>query len=79
MSSFQTIREGLEAGQQALTDWVRTYAPEFCDGTAVEEARRRIEAVGTLAYIAEANEKVRRALQALQHAEASISHTGADR
>jgi len=65
MTKQETIRVGLEAADQALADWVRTYAPEFCETDAVEAARERIRQRGTIAYIAEASGKVRVALEAL--------------
>lgn len=47
----------------ALDDWMRMYAPEFCDGEKVEETRNRIRAKGgTLAYIASLRQEIREKL-----------------
>jgi hypothetical protein len=57
-------REALEESQQALNDWVVTYASDMCDEKTVQEARERIVAAGgTLAYIANITERNRAALQ----------------
>lgn len=46
----------------ALADWMRTYAPELCDDKDAHESARRIwKHGGTLAYIAELRERIRRA------------------
>lgn len=56
------LRAALEIAAVALDDWTRTYAPEFCDSTKVEETHNRIAEMGTLAYIAEARHKIRLAM-----------------
>jgi hypothetical protein len=44
----------LKRAEEALTDWVRTYAPEMCDGGHVAETYEKImRRGGTLYYIGE--------------------------
>jgi hypothetical protein len=57
-------QDALAVAKQALNDWILTYAPEFCDQHHVSAAQQRIHAVGTLAYIADAVQVVRAAMQA---------------
>jgi hypothetical protein len=52
----------LRKADLALNTWAHTYAPECCDGVRFAEARRRIDGVGTLAFIAEARQLIREAL-----------------
>jgi len=48
----------------ALDDWINTYASEMCDKARVEEAWKRIkDEGGTLAYIADVQERNRKALK----------------
>lgn len=57
-------REALEDSQQALNDWVVTYASDMCGEKTVQEAKERINgAGGTLAYIAGISERNRIVLQ----------------
>ena len=59
----ENLRKALLRSNQALDDWVRTYAPEFCGDEHVEETRKRItEGGGTLAYIADIREGNKKAL-----------------
>lgn len=56
--------EALEDSQQALNDWVVTYASDMCGEKTVQEAKERINgAGGTLAYIAGISERNRIVLQ----------------
>ena len=51
----------LDALDTALTDWVRTYAPEHCYPDYVAESVKRIaDGGGTLAYIADLRMRVRK-------------------
>lgn len=57
-------RELLQDCATALDTWVCTYAPEFCDESAVEAARKRIwDEGGTLGYIADLRQRIREALE----------------
>lgn len=56
---------------QALNDWAVTYAPDMCDNDTVQEAKSRVLEHGTLAYIADASEKMREVIAALSEAEQS--------
>lgn len=54
----------LERSEQALSDWVTTYAREMCDDVHVAAARDRIMGGGgTLAYAAALTDDIRKALQ----------------
>lgn len=45
--------------EQALDDWIATYAPEFSDRKHVEAARKRLmDNGGTLAYVTDLRERV---------------------
>lgn len=57
----------LEAASVALDDWINLYAPELCDGARVRQAQKRIAEKGTLAYIADVQQGLRAAIQALSH------------
>lgn len=54
---------------QALNDWAVTYAPDMCDDDTVSQAKSRILEHGTLAYIANASEKMREVIILLSEAE----------
>lgn len=56
------LRAALKRSMTALDDWLNTYASEFCDEKRVMEAHARLDERGTLAYIADVQEKNRRAL-----------------
>lgn len=57
-ASERALREALLKSNQALEDWIRCHAPEFCKEEHVAETRQRIrEAGGTLAYIADLREE----------------------
>lgn len=59
----KNLREALLRSNDALDDWVRTYAAELCGDKYVEESRKRIrEGGGTLAYIADVKEGNKKAL-----------------
>lgn len=58
------LREALKLSQQALNDWVVTYAPEEFSSEAVRKTYERIGAeAGTLGYIASVQERVEGALK----------------
>jgi hypothetical protein len=62
-TSYRDMKEALRHSMIALDDWLNTYAPEFCDEERVKEARKRImDEGGTLAYIADLQERNRTAL-----------------
>ena len=45
--------------EQALDDWIATYAPQFSDPKHVEQARKRLmDNGGTLAYVTDLRERV---------------------
>lgn len=58
-------REALEKSRVAIDDWLNLYAPEHCNEARVAEARARVNAIGTLAYIAEVQQGNREALALL--------------
>lgn len=59
----RVVRDALKAADCALTDWVRSYAPELCDSNHLRESSKRVyEAGGTLAYIAGVRMKIKAAL-----------------
>jgi hypothetical protein len=58
-------REALEKSRIALDDWLNLYASELCNEARVEEARSRVHAAGTLAYIAEVQQGNREAMALL--------------
>ena len=59
---LELARQALINSNAALTNWIKTYAPEFCD---IEESRERINEHGTLGYIASALDINRNALAQL--------------
>ena len=63
LENYRDMRDALRASMIALDDWLNTYASEFCDEERVKEAGERImSGGGTLAYIADLQERNRRAL-----------------
>lgn len=57
-------RAALQAADQALTDWVRSYASDQCSVKSVQESGLRIFAAGgTLAYIANIRKQIKEALR----------------
>jgi hypothetical protein len=68
-SKTVTILAALEAGQRAMDDWARSYAPEFCDTDGAEETRRRLDETGTLYYIATVAKQLREAIGLMQQDE----------
>lgn len=63
------IEQKCRVALQALSDWAVTYAPDMCDPETVEKAKARIFEHGTLAYIANATDQLRAAIQLLSEAE----------
>lgn len=55
----EKLAEVLGMASIALDDWLNIHAPEFCDEQRVAEAQERINAVGTLAYIADMQALIR--------------------
>lgn len=54
----RALREALLKSNQALEDWIRCHAPEFCKPEHVVETRARIKAHGgVLAYLAQLYEE----------------------
>jgi hypothetical protein len=61
--SDEKMREALQASIDALDDWLNTYASDMCDQDRVEAAWKRItDNGGTLAYIAQTQQRNREAL-----------------
>lgn len=56
------LAEAVKRSNLALNDWLHQYAGEFCNEAEVEAAMKRIGAVGTIAYIADATKANRDAL-----------------
>lgn len=56
------LKGALERSIVCIDDWINTFAPEFCDEQRVKEAKERLGAHGTLAYLAEVQEQNRAAL-----------------
>ena len=58
------VRDALKAADTALTDWVRSYAPEMCHKASLKESSTRVYmAGGTLAYIAGVRQQIKNALK----------------
>ena len=47
------LRNAVNTAIVALDDWINIYAEEFCNAKRVAEAKARINARGTLAYVAD--------------------------
>lgn len=63
-SQLDEPRAILQSALLANSDWIQTYAPEFCDDDEVREARQRIaESGGYLGYILEQIEALRRLVE----------------
>lgn len=59
LETFRRGRSLLADVEQALNDWIATYAAECCDKEAEAEAMRRIETHGgTLCYVTDLRERV---------------------
>jgi hypothetical protein len=56
-SSCEAMAKALERSCIALSDWIHTYASEFCHEDKVAEAKARIMEAGTLAYVAGVQEQ----------------------
>lgn len=72
--SIVTLTSAVEAGTVALMssmtaidDWLNLYASELCDEVRVEEAKARVGAAGTLAYIADVQEANRIAMSEMSY------------
>ena len=53
IKAWKAMEEALEKSTQAISDWVATYASEFCGEETVRDSQSRIMANGgTLAYTA---------------------------
>jgi hypothetical protein len=55
-----TVEQDLQLVQQALNDWLRTFADSEFDESEVEAARKRLMVYGTIGYIANATAALRR-------------------
>lgn len=66
-------REALEKSRVAIDDWLNLYASEHCNEARVAEAHARVNAIGTLAYIAEVQQGNREALALLAPANEEFS------
>lgn len=59
MTLTESEIETLKAAEQALDDWIVTYASEFCGPQSVKAAWKRIsENGGTIAYATDIREKL---------------------
>ncbi|NTF16891.1 hypothetical protein G6L37_00430 [Agrobacterium rubi] len=56
------LREALKMAQRGLNDWMHVFATDLCQAERVAEAERRVYEHGTLAYIADLNERIGAAL-----------------
>ncbi len=56
-SERERVLEEVKPLEIALSDWVRSYAPEMCDPLDVKETAKRISRKGTLAYIADVSSR----------------------
>jgi hypothetical protein len=56
---LEKARQSLAKAEQALKDWLSTYAPDLCDPEEVLAAQGRIGTQGTIAYIADALAAIR--------------------
>lgn len=63
---FDELLAAVRSSVIALDDWLNIHAEDFCGGSRVAEAKRRIGERGTVAYIAEI-QRINRA--AIAHAE----------
>jgi hypothetical protein len=57
----ETLRDAIDAAILALDDWINTYAEDFCDEVRVAEAKARLNAQGTIAYLANTVQQCREA------------------
>jgi hypothetical protein len=57
LASCEAMAKALERSCIALSDWIHTYASEFCHEDKVAEAKARIMEAGTLAYVAGVQEQ----------------------
>jgi hypothetical protein len=64
------LREAVKLAQVAIDDWLHTYASEECDPKVVAESRNRLQAVGTVYYIAMVQQQLRKALNGDQNQDA---------
>ena len=59
----ERLEAALRGADQALNDWINTYADDMCDQKDVAEARARIMEYGTVGYIAKHVAEIRAALR----------------
>lgn len=64
------LREAIVFAKQALDDWTRSIAPEFCDADKVAETQNRLRDVGTLYYISVVQHQLSKALHGNQNQDA---------
>ena len=60
-ADIETLRKAMDAAILALDDWINTYAEDFCDEARVAEAKTRLNAQGTIAYLADTVQQCREA------------------
>lgn len=60
--TIEALKEALEASVTAIDDWLNIYAEDHCDEARVRSAKERVHRSGTLAYIAEVQQRNRAAL-----------------
>lgn len=65
-AKLKLAEAALVGSEQALCDWLNTYASDLCSPVHVEQAEKRIGEHGTIAYIAAALTPVRSALNSIR-------------
>lgn len=63
------IAMGLDRSRIAIDDWLNVDFADFCDAERVEEARQRINEMGTVAYIADVQQQNRDLLKRIAEVE----------
>jgi len=64
------LQEAIVLAKQALDDWTRTIAPDYCDPEKVAETQSRLREVGTLYYISVVQHQLSKALHGDQNQDA---------
>jgi hypothetical protein len=61
----EVLCKAIDAAILALDDWINTYAEDFCDEAKVAEAKARLNAQGTIAYLTDTVKQCREARKIL--------------
>lgn len=59
----ERLRGAVRLAKIAMDDWLHSYAPEFCGEDSVKETQARLEAGGTVHYIAVVTEHLTKVLK----------------